>query len=60
MAHLAKQFFDRTTDRRYQAIVWGDVADDEGTIVAHTGSKSQRNQKDYSRPFPMGVTASMP
>ena len=29
---LAKQFFDHTIDRRYVAIVWGDVKEDEGTI----------------------------
>ena len=28
----AKQFFDHSIDRRYVAIVWGDVKDDEGTI----------------------------
>lgn len=29
---LAKQFFNHTTERRYQAIVWGDIKEDEGTI----------------------------
>ena len=32
LSHLAKQFFDRTSDRRYQALVWGDVEEDEGRI----------------------------
>jgi 23S rRNA pseudouridine1911/1915/1917 synthase len=32
-AHLGKQFFDKTTQRRYQALVWGSVKEDEGTIV---------------------------
>ena len=32
MSHLAKQFFDHTIERTYQALVWGDVAKDEGTI----------------------------
>ena len=32
LSHLAKQFFDRTTDRRYQALVWGNVEEDEGKI----------------------------
>ena len=32
-AHLGKQFFDKTTQRRYQALVWGNVKEDEGTIV---------------------------
>ena len=30
LTHLAKQFFDRTTFRRYQALVWGDVLENEG------------------------------
>ena len=29
---LAKQFFDHSIERRYQAIVWGNLADDEGTV----------------------------
>lgn len=29
---LAKQFFDHTIERKYNALVWGDFADDEGTI----------------------------
>ena len=32
-AHLGKQFFDKTTQRRYQAVVWGNVKEDEGTII---------------------------
>lgn len=32
LAHLSKQFFDRTSDRRYQALVWGDLKEDEGRI----------------------------
>jgi len=31
--HLGKQFFDKTTQRRYQALVWGNVKSDEGTII---------------------------
>ena len=30
---LGKQFFDKTTQRRYQALVWGNVKEDEGTII---------------------------
>lgn len=29
---LAKQFFDHTIQRKYVAIVWGNIADDSGTI----------------------------
>ncbi|QLG44269.1 RluA family pseudouridine synthase [Costertonia aggregata] len=32
MTHLAKQFFDKTSEREYIALVWGNVAEDEGTI----------------------------
>ena len=34
---LAKQFFDHTVHRQYRAVVWGDVEQDSGTIVAHIG-----------------------
>lgn len=37
LASLAKQFFDHTVSRRYQALVWGDMEQDAGTIVAHIG-----------------------
>ncbi len=31
--HLGKQFFDKTTQRTYNALVWGNVEKDEGTII---------------------------
>jgi 23S rRNA pseudouridine1911/1915/1917 synthase len=34
---LAKQFFDHTVKRQYQALVWGDLEAESGTIVAHMG-----------------------
>ncbi len=37
MAHLSKQFFDRTTERLYYALVWGDISEDEGTITGNIG-----------------------
>lgn len=37
MRSLAKQFFDHTVSRKYIALVWGDVEEDEGTIIAHVG-----------------------
>ncbi|MGE4568961.1 MAG: RluA family pseudouridine synthase, partial [Bacteroidales bacterium] len=37
MAHLAKQFFDHTTHREYQALVWGEMAEKEGTFVGNLG-----------------------
>ena len=32
MTHLAKQFEAKTTEREYMALVWGNVANDAGTI----------------------------
>ena len=32
MTHLAKQFFDKTSEREYVALVWGNVEHDEGRI----------------------------
>lgn len=40
--NLGWQFFHKTTKRRYQALVWGNVEQDEGTIVGNIG----RNPKD--------------
>lgn len=37
MAHLSKQFFKKTTEREYVAIVWGNLAEDEGTIEGNIG-----------------------
>lgn len=37
MSHLAKQFFDHTVQRKYVALVWGDVEMEKGTIRAHVG-----------------------
>lgn len=37
MAHLSKQFKDKTSEREYVAIVWGNMEEDEGTIEGHIG-----------------------
>lgn len=37
MTHLAKQFFNKTSEREYVAIVWGNMEEDEGTIEGHIG-----------------------
>ncbi|WP_417855391.1 RluA family pseudouridine synthase [Xanthomarina gelatinilytica] len=37
MTHLAKQFFDKTSEREYVAIVWGNMEEDEGTIEGNIG-----------------------
>ena len=40
--NLGNQFFNKTTKRRYRALVWGNVELDEGTVVGNIG----RNPKD--------------
>ncbi len=37
MTHLSKQFFNKTSEREYIAIVWGNIEADEGTIEGHIG-----------------------
>ena len=37
MTHLSKQFFDKSSERKYFALVWGDVKEDTGTIEGHIG-----------------------
>ncbi len=37
MTHLAKQFFDKTSERIYHALVWGNMAEDEGTVEGNIG-----------------------
>ncbi len=43
LSYLAKQFADRTTERRYYALVWGNVEED-GTVTGHIG-RSLKNRK---------------
>ncbi len=43
MANLAKQFFDRTTERLYLALVWGNIEEDEGIIEGNIG-RSLKNR----------------
>lgn len=44
MTRLAKDFYDRTMDRKYYAICWGDLKDEQGTIVANVG-RNLKNRK---------------
>lgn len=37
MTHLSKQFFNKTTEREYVALVWGNMKEDEGTIEGNIG-----------------------
>ena len=41
---LAKMFFDKTIERVYHALVWGDFEEDEGTITGHIG-RSLKDRK---------------
>jgi 23S rRNA pseudouridine1911/1915/1917 synthase len=45
MTHLAKQFFDHTIDRVYQAVCWGEPEEQAGTIEAHIGRDAKNRQK---------------
>jgi len=44
MAHLARQFFDHSIERRYWALVWGHMPAAEGTIDTYMG-RSLKNRK---------------
>jgi len=37
LVHLSKQFFDKTSEREYIALVWGNVQEDKGTVTGHIG-----------------------
>jgi 23S rRNA pseudouridine1911/1915/1917 synthase len=49
---LALQFFEKTTERRYQALVWGSLKEDEGTITGNIG-RSLKNRQVFTV-FPEG------
>lgn len=40
-AHLTKQFFNHTVQRKYTALVWGDIENNEGTITGHIARHKQ-------------------
>ena len=54
---LSHQFYEHSIDRRYQAVVWGDVKEDEGTVDANlerdpserTRFRVARNPEDGKR-----------
>lgn len=41
MTHLAKQFYDHSIDRSYQALAWGNIEEEEGTITGYIGRSPQ-------------------
>ena len=52
MIDLANKFADRDLNRRYIALVWGDLKEDEGTITGNIG-RSLKNRK-IMNVFPAG------
>lgn len=52
MTHLAKQFFDHTIERTYNAVVWGEPKEEQGRIEGHIG-RSLKDRK-VSVVFPDG------
>lgn len=50
--NLSFQFFEKTTHRKYLALVWGDLKQDEGTITGHIGRNP--NNRLVFKVFPEG------
>lgn len=50
--YLAKQFFDHTIERKYVALVWGNLKEDSGTITGHIGRDP--NDRMRFKVFPDG------
>jgi len=44
---LSLQFFEKTTKRKYVALVWGDLKEDEGTITGNIG-RSLKNRQVFT------------
>lgn len=44
MTHLASQFFHHTVDRKYNALVWGEVPNENGTIEGNL-ARSKRDRR---------------
>ena len=51
ITHLAKQFFDHTINRKYIALVWGDIVED-GTVNGYIGrsAKDRKIMAVYDEP----------
>lgn len=50
--HLAKQFFDHSIERKYIALVWGNIQEDSGTIEGNIGRDP--NDRLRFKVFPEG------
>ncbi|PLX02508.1 MAG: RNA pseudouridine synthase [Marinilabiliales bacterium] len=42
---LGKQFYDHSIERKYQALVWGDFEEEEGSIEGHIGRSLKDRRK---------------
>ncbi|MFW6222200.1 MAG: RluA family pseudouridine synthase [Bacteroidota bacterium] len=42
---LARQFYERTINRKYTALVWGNIEEEEGTITGHLGRDLKNRKK---------------
>ena len=51
---LAKEFFDHTIDRKYTALVWGDMEEEEGTISGNLAR--HKNNRKLMTVYPDGET----
>lgn len=52
MINLAQQFFEKSIERRYVALAWGDLKEDSGTITGHIGRSSK--DRKVMQVFPEG------
>ena len=52
LTYLAKQFFDHSIVRKYIALVWGDIVEDDGTVTGYIGRslKDRRVMAVYDDP----------
>jgi 23S rRNA pseudouridine1911/1915/1917 synthase len=49
-SRLARDFFEHTIERKYVALVWGDLENDEGTIEGHIGRSAKDRRVMYVYP----------
>ena len=49
LSHLARQFYEHTSYRKYHALIWGEPAEDEGRIHGYLNRdpKDRRKSKNY-------------
>jgi 23S rRNA pseudouridine1911/1915/1917 synthase len=49
-ARLARDFFDHTIERKYVALVWGDIENDQGTVEGNIGRSAKDRRVMYVYP----------